>query len=427
MIIYFTKELRVSFDLSPNLTFFILKLKKVHIGIIKERKIPRDNRAPFTPGQINYLMKTYPELAVSIEPDDERCFRDEDYKKAGAIISNDLRKCDVIFGVKEIPSDYLFNNKQYFFFSHTIKGQSYNMPMLRNILKRGIHLIDYELLTNNSGKRLVAFGRYAGLVGAYNALWTYGKKSGVYMLPRAFESGSILAMFEIVKEIKLPALKFLVTGTGRVASGAAEILEQAGVQKVSRKSYLSDNKMNAPVYLQLGMKDYHKSKNGDEFNYQDFYADPSSFSSTFHQYIPHTDVLITGAYWDPKAPVLFTREDMLKQDFNIGIIADITCDIRGSVPSTIRASSIENPVYDYDPSNDQEKPAFTGQYSVMAIDNLPNEIPADASTGFGEALSKKVFPELFKKESELIRRASIAKGGELMPAFSYLGKYLENQ
>ncbi|WP_114747692.1 NAD(P)-dependent oxidoreductase [Pleomorphovibrio marinus] len=396
------------------------------IGIIKEGKIPVDHRVPFTPSQIHHLQDLYEgKISFKVAPSPIRCFPDDAYVKTGAEVTDEMSDCDILMGVKEVQAQELIPEKTYFFFSHTMKKQVYNRELLQEILKKKIRLIDYEALMDEGGQRVVAFGRWAGIVGAYNGLWTYGKKSGLFDLKRAYTCFDKHELFKEFPKIDLPPIKIVVTGQGKVASGVLETLEAVGIKQVGATDFLQKY-FDQPVFTQLEMSAYNQRKSDGGFDLQEFYDHPELYEGTFMPYTEVSDLLIAAAYWDPGAPKLFERQDVQSEDFNISVIADITCDIEGSIPTTLRASEITDPVYDISRSNFQEVPAFGEQnsISVMAIDNLPCELPRDSSEDFGKQLSEKVIPELFLPGSKLIKNATIAENGHLTDKFSYLGDYV---
>ena len=395
------------------------------IGIIKEGKIPIDRRVPLTPSQAKQLQDKY-QVEIKIQASDIRCFSDEDYKNAGLSIVSSLEDSDIILGVKEIPIDQLITGKTYFFFSHTIKEQAYNRELLQVILARKIRLIDWETLTNEMGQRVIAFGRWAGIVGAYNGLWTYGKKYRLFELKRAYTCFNYEELKIEFKKIKLPNIKIGITGGGRVSKGAIEVLNYVGIRQVTPHEYLT-NTFDVPVFTQLNSRDYHKRKDGGKFEITEFYEHPERYESDFLKYAQVTELLIAGAFWNDASPVLFHRKEMLKNNFKLKVIADITCDIEGSIPSTKRASTIDDPIYDYNPKNNQVEHAFSDESNttVMAVDNLPCELARDASESFGKELIKDVIPHLLgSDEKEVIERATITKNGKLKTRYSYLQDFV---
>ncbi len=398
------------------------------IGIIREDKIPVDRRVPFTPEQCQEIITQFPNYELVIQPSAVRCYQDVEYASAGFPVRQDLTDCDILFGVKEVPKENLLPNKTYFFFSHTIKKQPYNRELLQTILQKNIRLIDYEVLTNPEGVRVVAFGRYAGLVGAYNGLLAFGKRTKSFALKPAHLCFDLNEILGELSDIQLPAIKIVLTGGGRVAKGAMEILDYLKVRKVTPDQYLTQE-FDQAVYVQLNPSDYNTPKDGSEFKVQDFYNTPQNYKGTFSRFLPISDMLIAAAYWDMNAPVLFTAQEM-KQNFRIRVIADITCDIEGSIPSTKRPSTIDNPLYDYNPKTGELEPPLShaDNITVMAVDNLPCELPRNASFDFGNDLIKCVLPALLLNDSDkIIERATLTKHGKLMPNFAYLQDYVDGK
>ncbi len=396
------------------------------IGVIREGKVPPDSRVTLTPKQSEQV-NSRENVDIYIQPSPIRCFPDQDYINSNAVLQEDLNSCDVLLGVKEVPIDQLVENKTYFFFSHTIKKQSYNKKLLLAILQKNIRLIDYEVLTNDSGKRLIAFGKFAGMVGAHNGIMTYGARTGAYTLKRIKDCVDYKEAKQIYKELNLPAIKVVLTGTGRVGNGAALVLDDMGFQKVDPSDFLSKT-FDGPVYTQLQCSDYAARTDGSDFTKEDFYKRPELFKSIFEPYTKVSDIMINGIYWDNNAPAFFTQEDMTKDEYNIKVIADVTCDIApiSSIPSTIKASTIADPIFGFDPSTGKEIPAFQDNgIDMMTIDNLPNELPRDASTAFGEQFITYILDELLKEDSPVIKRATIAENGELGPHFQYLKDWVE--
>lgn len=392
------------------------------IGILREGKTPPDRRTPLLPAQCIALQKQYPTLQFFVQSSPVRCVSDDEYAQAGLPLVDNLANCDVIFGIKEVPLDWLIPNKTYFFFSHTIKKQAHNLPLLKTILDKKITLIDYECLTNAQNERLVAFGRFAGIVGAYNAIRIYGKKYNLFNIKPAFLCKDLQEIHEILKNLPpLPAFKTIVTGSGRVAKGAMEILDLV-LKKVSKEEYLTQ-KFDCAVYTNLHSLDYYKPINDNIKS--DFYKNPQDFSANFLPFAQVSDMLVTAHFWDINASPLFTKIDMKSNDFNIKIIADITCDINGSVPCTIRPTTIQYPVYDYDVINENiVEDVYKNQnhITVMAVDNLPAELPYNASEMFGEQLTKYIFPILMgvSDDTSILTRATITEMGNLTKKFEYL-------
>ena len=404
-------------------------MKTITIGLIREGKTPPDKRVPFTPLQIEEIQQLFPSVKIICEESRVRCFKDEEYQLFGAEVKTDLTECDILMGIKEVPVDRLIAHKTYLFFSHTIKKQPQNQKLIREVIKKNIRLIDYETLKDSQGNRMVAFGRYAGIVGAFNGLWTYGKRFNLFSLRRAFECYDVNDLKLELRKIKLPSVKIILTGAGRVAKGAMETLDTAGIRKVSPYDFLFKD-FAEPVYVQLGSADYHARKEGGHFNRAEFHQYPERYESVFLKYAQAADLLMAGAFWNPQAPVLFTREDMMSSEFKIRVIADITCDINGSIPSTKQASTIIDPVFDYDPSTDLVQLPFSNNdfISVMSIDNLPCELPRSASEEFGRDLIDRILKPLLTEDTDgVIARGTLAENGNLTSSFEYLRDYAEGK
>ncbi|TNE72238.1 alanine dehydrogenase [bacterium] len=395
----------------------------MRIGIIKEEKIPTDNRVPFTPNQVSELIKQFPKIEFYVQPSDLRCFSDVEYQKAGAILSNDISHCDVLFGVKEVPIQSLVPGKTYFFFSHTIKKQSYNKKLLQTIVDKGITLVDYETLVNEHGQRLVAFGRWAGVVGAYNGLRLWAE---IHNTPSLIPAHSCFDYNDLKSQLDLSSLKPLkiaVSGDGRVARGSWELLDQAGITCLSIDEFLTYTG-DKHVYTKLTTDVLYKLKTDNSFNLQYFFKHPDLYVSRFNEYWSEIDLFINAVYWDPNAPLFFTLDDLSRADFNISAIADITCDIEGSVPCTLKATTIDSPFMSIDKKTHAEVSFLTADaIHEMSVDNLPNELPRDASDEFGEALSTQIIPDLLGSK-EIINRATITKKGVITPKFQYLQEWL---
>jgi alanine dehydrogenase len=398
----------------------------IKIGLIKEGKNPPDKRVAFTPLQAEEIQQRYPQVKLICQRSEFRCFKDSEYVDLGIEVKDDVSDCEILMGIKEVPINLLIDNKTYLFFSHTIKKQPYNRKLLQAILKKNIRLIDYEGLKDTQGNRLVAFGRFAGIVGAYNGLWAYGKRYQLFSLRRAFECFDINDLKLEIRNIALPPIKIVLTGAGRVAKGAMETLDTAGIRKVSPVDFISKH-FAEPVYVQLSSGDYHERIEGGHFNREEFHKHPEKYRSLFSTYSRVADILLAGAYWNPRAPVLFTKEEMKLSHFKIKVIADITCDINGSVPSTQRASTIPDPLYDYDPQTDSVLPALSSEayITTMAVDNLPCELPRSASEEFGRDLIDRILKPLLVNDKEgIIKRGTVADKGTLTKEFSYLEDYV---
>ncbi len=395
------------------------------IGIIKEGKTPVDHRVAFTPAQCASIQADFGHEVV-IQPSDVRAFKDAEYETKGLKLQEDLSDCDILFGVKEVPQEWLIPNKTYFFFSHTIKMQPYNKTLLQEVMKRKVTLVDYECLKNDTGSRVVAFGRWAGIVGAYNAFLTFGLKYKAFELKPANECFDLNELKEELNKVSLPDIKICLTGGGRVSKGSMEILDALEIRKVSVDEYLSEE-FEEPVYVQLESCDYNQNMDGTAFDYRDFRKNGAIYKSNFGRFLPETDMLIAGAYWDPKAPVLFEMKDLLNEGFRIRVVADITCDIQGSIPTTVRPTTIADPHFDITLEG-KEVSAFSDDdnVSVMAVDNLPCELPRDASDDFGSQLMAAVIPEFSGDTRPVVEGASLTgEDGKLTKGYTYLEAYVK--
>lgn len=395
------------------------------LGIIREGKNPPDKRVPFTPLQTEEIEQRFPNVKVVVQESPIRCFKDDEYRDLGIEVAADISDCDILMGIKEVPIDQLVDKKTYLFFSHTIKMQPHNKKLMRAILDKKIRMIDYEVLRDKLGNRLVAFGRFAGIVGAYNGLWTYGKRYNQFSLRRAFDCFDVNDLKIELRKVKLPPVKIILTGAGRVGKGAMETLDTVGIRKVNPLDFLNRT-FDEPVYVQLSSADYHTRKEGGHFNREEFHLHPEKYNGDFLKFAHAADILLAGAYWNPKAPVLFTVQEMLSPDFKLKIIADITCDIGGSIPSTKVASTIPDPIYDFDPATDSVKPPLSNEkfVTVMGVDNLPCELPRSASEEFGRDLLDRILqPLLVKDVDKIIERGTVAKDGAVTTGFSYLKDY----
>jgi saccharopine dehydrogenase (NAD+, L-lysine forming) len=396
------------------------------IGLIRERKVPSDKRVAFSPKQIIEISNKYPnEFVFVVEPSSIRCFADQEYEDLGIQLSDNLSDCDLLMGIKEVPIDFLIPEKAYVFFSHTIKKQAHNRKLLQTILEKNIRLMDYEVLKDEKGERTVAFGRWAGIVGAYNGLWVYGQKSGLYNLKRAYECFDMRELERELKKVQLPPIKIVVTGGGRVGKGVLEVLHLVGIKQIDPHDMIHQY-YEEPVFTVLTSSDYNRRKTDGGYDKTEFYAEPQKYESHFLKYAEVSDILIAAAFWDSRAPKLFSLKDISSEDFNISVIADITCDIDGSVPTTLKISTIDDPVYDIDRETFEAIPAFGKQnsISVMAIDNLPTELPRNASEEFGNQLINHFIPELINKESKILDKATICKEGDLTIEFIYLEDFV---
>ena len=406
------------------------------ISIIREARID-ENRTPLTPNQIQTLTNKFPNLQVFVQPSKKRCFKDNDYSKAGAKIKEDISYSDIIFGVKEVEISTLIENKTYLFFSHTSKVRKdinqatqnkaiiYKKKLLREVIKRKITLIDYENIRETSGKgyRYLGFGRFAGIVGCYNTLNLYLKLQKKQLLPRAFEINSYKKIKELISKQDFNKLKILLTGRGNVAKGSMEVLKHANIKQISKNDYLN-KKYDGAVFCKISTGDYVERNDGKDYSHQDIILNPHEYKSKVKNYLFDTDMLIAGHYWDPKFPKLF-YPNQIKEFKNLKIIGDITCDINGAIPTTIKSTSIAKPYYSIDINSMKEIDLGIGGIAVMAVDNLPSELPNEASEEFGENIISEVLPFLISKDDGRISRATTASQGKFCPSFRYLEDFIK--
>ncbi len=400
------------------------------VGILREGKTPPDKRVALTPEQCVEVEQKFPHVKIFVQPSTIRSFTDNEYANKGIELKEDLSDCDVLLGVKEVRIEDFIEGKIYLFFSHTIKKQEYNRNLLQTVLKKNIQLVDYEVLTNKEGFRIIGFGRFAGLVGAYNGFRALGLREKLFDLKPAHLCTDLVEMYKELDNIKFPPVKIVVTGDGRVAGGVLEVLHHLNITRLSPTDYLKTKNISDAVYTQLLPGNYVKRKDGEAFDLMHFFNHPEMYENAFQPFTKTTDLLIASAFWNPKAPVLFTQQEAKQSDFKISAISDITCDIEGSIPSTKKASTIDDPFYDYNPQTGEMEPAFSSKQNitVQAVDNLPCELPKDASLDFGRNLIDKVFPSLFGNDSDgIIERASITKDGKLTKRFSYLQDFAEGK
>jgi alanine dehydrogenase len=399
----------------------------MQFGIIKERKNPPDRRVVFTPEELVRLQIEYPEAKIKVESSDIRVFNNEAYKSLGIEVADDISDCDVFFGVKEIPVDYLIPNKKYFFFSHTIKKQVHNRKLLQAVLEKNIELYDHETIVDVNNRRLIGFGRYAGIVGAYNGFRAFGIKYDLFNIPKAETLQSKEDLITRLRRQTLPNIKIVLTGHGKVGMGAKEILDGMKVKQVSTDDFL--NKIyTQPVYTQIDVLDYNKRIDGTKAeNNHDFYKNPKDYTSNFERFTKVADIFIAGHFHGNESPDILTRDMLNAPDCKIKVVADISCDVDGPIACTLKASTIAEPFFGYLPSENKEV-SYThpGSIMVMSVDNLPCELPKDASEGFGEMFMKHVIPAFFNGDKDgILARAKITEKGKLTPRFAYLQDYID--
>ncbi len=397
------------------------------IGILREEKFPRESRVPLTPSQCKFLMERNPDIEVIVQPCKYRCFTNEEFQYQGVKLSEDVSGCDFLLGVKEVPVAAMLNNKTYLLFSHVIKKQKRNKKMLQAMLQKNIRLIDYECLKDKKGKRIIAFGRWAGIVGAYHALRMIGFRTSRFRLRQLIDCLNFAEAQKELEKLDLPNWKIVLTGTGRVSEGVSFMFDMAGIKRVSPYNFCY-NEFDEAVYTQLTSADMYYKEGEEKFNSENYHAHPEEYKSSFYHFTKAADVMVNGIYWDNRIPVFFTKEQMKEKDFRIKIISDITCDVApdSSIPSTLYASSIADPYYGYNAQTGELTQTFQeDSIDVMAIDNLPNELPRDASEDFGNMIMTRIIPELYKAgKSEMIQQATITQNGKLTAPYSYLSDYV---
>ncbi len=399
----------------------------IKFALIKERKTPPDRRVVFSPQMLEEVVSHFPEASFKVESSDIRIFSDEQYREAGFEVSEDISDCDVLLGVKEVPIPDLIPDKKYFFFSHTIKKQPYNRDLLREILKRNIELYDHEVITNKNNGRLIGFGRYAGLVGAYNGIRAIGTREELFELPKAEALPDLKSMLAELDKIEIPNYKFVLTGSGKVAHGAKEILDHLNMKKISAAEYLK-NEFDEPVFCCIDVLDYARRKDGAKGSRKEFYKVPENYESDFMKFAKNSDVFIAGHFYGEGSPVFYSEKDIKNKDFRIKYLADISCDIAGPIASTIRPSTIAEPFYGYDPISGRETDFMEKDaICIMAVDNLPCELPKDASEGFGEMFLEHVIPAFFNDDKDgVLGRAKMTENGRLTPLYYYLQDFISD-
>lgn len=399
-----------------------------NIGIIRESRND-ENRTPLVPEHIKKYKESNPNINFIIQPSNSRCFSDEEYELCGAKINENLNECSIIFGVKEIDPNILINNRTYLFFSHTFKInkqqkniEKHKKDLLLSILNKKITLIDYENIRGKNGTRCLGFGRFAGIVGCYNTLNLLLKVLGKQSLASAYKINDYERLVLNLKNLYFPKTKILVTGDGRVAKGVIELLNLTNIKAVSKKDFL-EKKFDQPIFCNLETKDYVTNNSSTNFNLEHFINNPQDYSSSALQYLKETDILISAHYWDPSSPKIFENED-LKVLQNLKIVGDITCDINGSVPTTIRSTTIEEPNYWIERYNLKEIDENNDGIAVMAVDNLPSELPRDSSTEFSEGIINEVLPFLLKEDDGRILNGTITTDGSFLEKYNYLNDYI---
>lgn len=399
----------------------------IKIGLIREGKTPQDNRVALTPAQCKWIHKNATDVKVVVQSSTGRCFSDREYQSAGVELREDMQDCDILLGIKEVPADQLIPGKTYLFFSHTKKKQPHNRQLLHTIISKKITLIDYECLEHDDGQRIIGFGFFAGVVGAHNGMMAYGLRTGLYNLDRVYRQRSFRELIHTYFGLRLPNVKIAVTGSGRVAHGILEIMNLMGIHEVEPDDYLV-RRFSYPVYTQLKGADLYKHKITGKYNRNDFHQNPADYQCIFLPYASQTDILMNGVYWDKSVPRLFEKEAVKEDSFIIQTIADITDDANGSVPVNLGDQTIEDPVYGVNRHTlAKTAPYQADSIDIMAVGNLPNELPRDASRYFGEQLIKHILEDLVRNGSPIIDRATMVKNGALTPHYEYLRDYAEGR
>lgn len=434
------------------------------IGIRREDKNQWERRVPLTPRQVRLLREEH-QVETHIQPSSIRVFSDNQYRAAGALVTEELTSCPLVFAIKEIPEAFFQEGKTYVFFAHVIKGQKFNMPMLRRMLELGCNLVDYEKMEDADGQRLLFFGPQAGRAGMMDTLWAFGQRLNWEGLPTAFqeltpahEYGSLdeakQALAAVGARIRQEGLPSSLTplvcgfsGYGKVAQGAQEIFDLLPVKELPPEDLVRFVESGSSSTKQLYKVVFHEKHMvrpkapAPPFELQDYYDHPERYEPQFEQYVPCLTLLMNCIYWDERYPRLVTRP-LLRRLFGedgtppprLRVIGDVSCDLEGAVECTLRATDPGHPVYVYEPAFDHIRDGVAGNGPVvMAVDNLPCELPLESSTGFGEALAPFVpalanadFSVAFERcvLPEAIKKAVIAYHGELTGPFRYLSRHL---
>lgn len=397
-------------------------------GILKERKNPPDRRVVFAPQELILLQQEYPNIEIEVESSDLRVFTDKEYSDLGFKIVTDISDCDVLFGVKEVPIEALIPNKKYFFFSHTIKKQPHNRKLLQAILDKHIALYDHETIVDKNNNRLIGFGKYAGIVGAYNGFRAFGVKFELFNLPKAETLSGTEALIEKLKRQILPPIKIVITGHGKAGMGVKSILDGMKIKQVSPENYLTKI-YSEPVYTQIDVLDYNKRKDGQLLDNKDFYKNPSEYESDFERFTKVSDIYMAAHFYANEAPIILSQAMLKSKDCKVKVVADISCDVNGPIACTIRSSTIAEPFYGYLPVENKEVPvSHPGAIVVMAVDNLPCELPKDSSEGFGKMFMQHVIPAFFNGDKDgILQRAQISENGKLTDRFKYLQDYVDGK
>lgn len=400
------------------------------IALIKETKVPIDNRVAFSPAQMAQLQKDYPEHQFVVQRSEVRSYADDEYQQLGLQLVDDVYDCDVLFGIKEARIDSLIPHKHYVFFGHIAKMQAYNRPLLQAFMEKGVTFTDYEYMVDDAGVRVCAFGWWAGIVGVYYTLRGYGLRHQRFNLPKPDKRFTLEGLKLALKSIPLPAVKILVTGNGRVSQGAQYVLKEIGAVQLTEDEFFSQKSVPQLSFAVADVDRLVKRKDGDEFSWPHFTQHPAEYASDFLRWGMAADLLICAHFWAPEAPVYLSAEDLKNPQLRIKMIGDVTCDIQGSVKSTLRSTTHDEPYFDYNPATGMEETAFSSpdNISVMAVDTCPNALAMDTSAYFGDMLMQHVMPGLLSgNHSEVVRRGTILVNGQLTERFNYLEAFANSK
>ncbi len=399
-------------------------MKDLKIGLIKEGKTPPDFRVALTPKQCKFAMERHPNITIVAQSSAIRKFTNQEYLDLGVAVVDDVTDCDVLIGVKEVPIDQLIAEKTYLFFSHTIKKQPYNAKLLRAIMEKKITLIDYEVLKDDKGKRVIGFGRYAGIVGVFEGFRALGLKHNWYQLPSPISCHDRAEMESHINDelLKRP-IKAVVTGYGRVGHGAEEMIQRFNLQLITPEEFHSYNG-SENIYTHLDTHQYYQRISDGGFDKKEFYQSPELYKSVLMDWVKDADVYFACHLWKSGNPLLITAADLARPDNKCKVIADISCDVNGPIASTIKASTIAEPFFGYCPIDQQECDwKKENSIMVMSVDNLPCELPRDASEDFGNELINSVIPALLAEDNAMIKGGMETYMGELTKPFEYLADY----
>lgn len=435
---------------------------KTRIGIRREDKNPWERRTPLIPSHAAEIMRDYP-IEFIVQPSEIRVFQDDDYRREGIVVAEDLSSCPIVLAVKEIPLVFFREGGIYLFFSHTIKGQPHNMPMLRKMMELGCTLLDYERIVDDQGRRLVFFGRQAGQAGMIDSLWALGQRlrfegldSPFVAVRRTIDYGSLVEARESIEKVgwtiyhqgldsALVPLVFGFAGYGHVSQGAQEIFDLLPFVEVEpdelggmfEKKSFSDNRVYKTIFKEEHM--VRPREKGKPFDLQEYYDYPERYEPVLEAFVPYLTVFINAIFWSPRYPHFLTKA-FLKELYRppssprLRVIGDISCDVEGGVECTLKCTNPGSPIFTYDPENDEARDGFSGRGPVvMAVDNLPAEIALESSVFFSQTL-KPFLPALaaanFSRSFDQcllpspLKKAIIVYRGKLTPDYEYLSRFI---